>query len=70
MVFLPTIRPLLLELNPDQTRQVNRQPSARHWILGNDFIASLGIMSQPPGAGSQFHSTLEGEGLPSHGHSS
>lgn len=70
MVFFPTVRPVPLERNPDQTRQVNRQPSARRSINGNDFIASLGIVSQPPGAASQSHSTQDGQGLQSCAHSS
>lgn len=35
-----------LERNPDQTRQVNRQLSARHRINRNDFTASLDIKPQ------------------------
>ena len=46
MVFSPTVRPVPLERNPDQTRQVNRQLSARHQINRNDFTASLGIKPQ------------------------
>lgn len=70
MAFFPTVRPVLLERNPDQTRQVNRQPSARRSINGNDFIASLGVGPQPPEAGSQSHSTREGRGLQAYGHTS
>lgn len=51
VAFFPTIRPIPLERNPDQTRQVNCQTSARHRINGNDFTASLGIMAQHPRAG-------------------
>lgn len=46
MAFSPTVRPVPLERNPDQTRQVNRQLSARHRINRNDFTASLGIKPQ------------------------
>ena len=70
VAFFPTVRPVPLERNPDQTRQVNRQPSARRSINGNDFIASLGVGPQPPGAGSQSHSTREGRGLQAYGHTS
>lgn len=54
-VAFSTVRPVPLERNPDQTRQVNRQLSARHRINRNDFTASLGIKPQPPRTGSQSH---------------
>lgn len=46
-MFFPTVRPVPLERNLDQTRQVNHQPSARHSINGNDFIAFLGRNHAP-----------------------
>lgn len=70
MAFFPTIRLVPLERNPDQTRQVNRQPSARHSINSNDFIVSLGVVPQPPETGSQSRSTRKRQGLQSYGHSS
>ena len=47
VAFSPTVRQVPLERNPDQTRQVNRQLSARHRINRHDFIVSLGIKPQP-----------------------
>lgn len=66
--FFPAVGRVPLERNPDQTRQVNRQPSARRWIHSNDFMASLGITPQPPRAGS--HAPLGEEGLQFYGRSS